>query len=217
MNDPILYSFRRCPYAMRARMAMRLAGLQYEHREILLRDKPQKMLEASPKGTVPVLITPSGTVVDESLDVMLWALAESQHPMLETVADSKPWVMENDTVFKPQLDRYKYPNRYPDEGDVEAVREQALTESKKFFEKLDDALTQNGGFILGDQSSLADIALFPFVRQFSKVDEDLWSKTASKKLKHWLGFFLESADFKCIMTKYSLWQEGQPPLMVGIE
>lgn len=215
MPEPILYSFRRCPYAMRARMAIRLCGVTYEHREILLRDKPQAMLDVSPKGTVPVLVTEDKQVIDESLDVMLWAIENSNHALKETVGASRPWVSKNDTFFKPNLDRYKYPNRYEDEGDADKIRQKAYAQAKIFLQELEEAVHQNGGFILSDKMALADVAIFPFIRQFAKVDEKMWAENPYKNLKQWLNLFMELSDFKYIMKKHDLWTPQSTPLIIA--
>jgi glutathione S-transferase len=199
---------------MRARRAIQLCGIAYEHREILLRDKPQSMLDISPKGTVPVLITVTGQVIDESLEVMLWAIDQAQHSLKVTVADSLPWIEKNDTFFKVNLDRYKYPNRYPDVGSENDVRDKAYVQAETFLKELDAAIGQNNGFILSSEMSLADVALFPFIRQFSKVDEKKWDENTHLNLKCYLNKFTQSYDFKCIMNKYDLWVEGQEPLII---
>jgi glutathione S-transferase len=161
-NQPILYSFRRCPYAMRARMALQYAGIMYEQREILLKDKPQSMLDYSAKGTVPVFIV-SGEVIDESLDIMFWALAQQ---------DKDDWLENNkqldlikccDKEFKPQLDKYKYSDRH--ELSESEYRNQALW----FLHQLNQQLL-NSKYLFSDNISMADIAIFPFIRQFSYVD-----------------------------------------------
>lgn len=211
---PALYSFRRCPYAMRARMAIRLCEISYEHREILLRDKPQAMLNVSPKGTVPVLVTEEGKVIDESLDVMLWAIEKSNHKLAETIDASVPWVHKNDTFFKKNLDRFKYPNRYEDEGEADQVRDEAYKQAGLFLQELEDAINANDGYILSAQPSIADIAIFPFVRQFSKVDENLWVSNSYPKVREWLAIFLEKEAFQDIMTKQVVWSPDNNPLII---
>ncbi len=196
---PILYSFRRCPYAMRARLSLHYAGVKLEHREIILRDKPQAMLEASPKGTIPVLILPDGSVIDESLDIMKWAAQEN---------DPKGWLAQtdftliahNDTAFKPQLDRYKYPTRYDGED-----RSGAQENCRVYFEMLNTKIAecaqrdkQLGG--------LTDYAIFPFIRQCANVDKDWFAALPYVALKNWLSAHLDSAIFKDIMQKHDLWQ-----------
>lgn len=192
---PILYSFRRCPYAMRARLALHYAGIELEHREIILRDKPQAMLDASPKGTVPVLILPDETVIDESLDIMKWAATQND-PQNWLQATDFALITHNDTIFKPQLDRYKYPTRYPDE-DCTGAR----ATCENYFALLNDKLCatdQLGG--------LTDYAIFPFIRQCANVDKDWFSALPYNALQNWLDAHLTSAIFQAIMKKHPLWQ-----------
>ena len=206
---PILYSFRRCPYAMRARMAIKYSGITAEIREILLRDKPQSMLKASPKGTVPVLITSDGQVIDQSLDIMLWALKINDPQQWLAFEDSgkltiiNSLIIENDTSFKQALDNYKYSVRQP-EHSAEFYRDSG----QNFIKKLDDML-QDNKYLLDSKITLADIAIFPFIRQFAFVDKLWFYDTNYNKLKKWLDSFLQSDLFNCIMHKYSPWTQGQ--------
>lgn len=200
---------------MRARMAMRLCEISYEHREILLRDKPQAMLDVSPKGTVPVLVTSEGKVVDESLDVMLWAIEQSNnHGLAQTIEASMPWIHKNDTYFKKHLDRFKYPNRYEEEGETEEVRKKAYEQSEVFLQELEDALLSHKGFILSNQLSVADISIFPFVRQFSKVDEKMWVSNAYPEVRKWLSMLLKKIEFEDVMRKYDVWESENSPLII---
>lgn len=197
---PILYSFRRCPYAMRARMALKASGLFYEHREILLRDKPPSMLAASPKGTVPVVVLPDGEVIDESLDVMRWALAQNDPENWLAPGDSMfDLIAENDGPFKHHLDRYKYANRY--EG---AVSSEHRSAGLAFLKTLDDRLSGEGQ-LFGDAVSLADIAIFPFVRQFANTDRDWFDAQDLPQLQGWLAGHLASPRFAAIMEKHEVW------------
>lgn len=210
---PILYSFRRCPYAMRARLAIASAGITVELREILLRDKPQAMIDASPKATVPVLVLQDGTVIDESRDVGAWALCKHDphgwlnvnQPTLNALID------RNDGPFKRALDRYKYPNRYPDEKiDAEAQREIAAQTIMDHEKRLRETK-----WLLGDSPSWADYAVLPFVRQYAHVDKDwFWSQPWPHVIS-WLDEFLASERFGYAMSKFSLWKEGDPPLLFG--
>lgn len=208
-DRPILYSFRRCPYAMRARMAIATAGVACRLREVVLRDKPAEMLEASPKGTVPVVVEPDGTVIDESLDVMAWALAQNDaenwlSPEQGSRADMDALVAECDGPFKRALDRYKYPNRYEDEG---VNREDQRALGRAFLKKLDAQLTGQSQ-LFGDRISYADIAIFPFVRQFANTDRTWFDAQDLPNLQAWLAGHLESPRFKQIMPKYPQWQTG---------
>jgi len=191
MDTPILYSFRRCPYAMRARLALSYAGIKWEHREILLKDKPQEMLDASPKGTVPVLVLPDGDVIDESLDVMNWALEQSDPDGWLNDYDME-LIRQNDGPFKKALDRYKYPNRYPDE-DCSGAFDECL----EFLEKLDAYITNT--------TTLTDMAIFPFIRQFSKVEPRVFQELPYSHIQTWLDAHLDSDLFQSIMEKYPIW------------
>ncbi|MCP2670536.1 glutathione S-transferase [Maricaulaceae bacterium EIL42A08] len=199
---PILYSFRRCPYAMRGRMALDVAEVQLEHREILLKDKPAEMLEASPKGTVPVVVLPDGTVLEESLDVMMWALGQNDpegwlQPELKSETDAL--IAANDGKFKHHLDRYKYATRY--EG---AVSEEHRAEASKHLETLEARLSQTPQ-LFGDSPTLADIAIFPFIRQFANTDRDWFDAQAWPGVQRWLARHLASARFGRVMKKWELW------------
>ena len=197
MMLPVLYSYRRCPYAMRARMALRYADIAVEIREIALRDKPKEMLKLSPKATVPVLLLQDGTVIEQSLDIMDWAL---QHKDKDgwLAADSimtQQLIAENDGSFKQALDKYKYAIRFPEQSSV-AYR----VEGEVFLLKLETLLGQSQ-FLLKDQISLADIAIFPFIRQFSGVDSTWFESAPYPKLKAWLKNLVESELFVSIMEK----------------
>jgi len=200
---PILYSFRRCPYAMRGRMALDVAGIDLEHREILLRDKPADMLAASPKGTVPVLVLPDGQVLEESLDVMRWALAQHdpEHWVPSDSAslrETEALIATNDGPFKHHLDRYKYATRY--EGAVSEEHRQAAC---KILAGLNERLSGSAQ-LLGDAATLADIALFPFIRQFANTEPDWFNAQPWPHLQRWLAGHLASERFERIMKKHDL-------------
>ncbi len=195
---PILYSYRRCPYAMRARMALSYSGIPVEVREISLKDKPANMLQVSPKGTVPVLVLTNGQVIDQSLEIMQWAL--QQH-------DADGWlsvdpqhaallIAENDDSFKQNLDRYKYAIRFPEHAAADYRQQGEL-----FLAKLELHLQQNS-FLLSNNISLADIAVFPFIRQFAAVDTNWFESSDYIKLKSWLQRMVESELFQGVMVKY---------------
>lgn len=203
---PVLYSFRRCPYAMRGRMALKVSGIGVELREVILRDKPAAMLEASPKGTVPVidLRHRNGPVIDESLAVMRWALDKN---------DPENWlgidpdltaalIAENDGSFKHHLDRYKYANRYKD-----ANEEYHRSEGAVFLNKLNERL-DNGENLFGVKRSLADIAIFPFVRQFKIADTDWFDAQSFHNVQAWLNRHIAGDLFTSVMEKYGAWQPG---------
>ena len=191
---PVLYSYRRCPYAMRARMALTLADIAVEIREISLRDKPTPMLQASPKGTVPVLVFADGSVIDESIDIVLFAL--KNHALGANTHDAcTALIAENDSSFKQALDYYKYPDRCPTES-----HKNYRAQGEIFLQKLENLLSENT-YLIQATISLADIAIFPFVRQFAAVDSVWFAQSAYPKLRTWLNAWIESELFKSIMTK----------------
>ena len=204
-NLPILYSFRRCPYAMRARMAIHISGQKCELREVLLRDKPPSMLEYSAKGTVPVLILQDDKVIDESLDVIDWALNLNDPDNWQRSKDTektKELIKINDGEFKYHLDRYKYSKRYDNE-DPEFHRKRCL----KFIESINNELN-NSEYIFDDNISYADIVLLPFIRQYRIADIEWFDSLPYNNLKKWLSSFLDSYLLNSIMKKYDLWKEG---------
>jgi len=209
-NLPILYSFRRCPYAMRARMAIHISGQKCELREVLLRDKPSSMLEYSAKGTVPVLILQDGKVIDESLDVIDWALDLHDPDDWQRSKDkekTKELIKINDGEFKYHLDRYKYSKRYNNE-DPEFHRKKCL----KFIESINNELN-NSEYIFDDNISYADIVLLPFIRQFRIADIEWFDSLPYDNLKKWLSSFLGSSLLNSIMKKYDLWKEGDKSIV----
>ena len=209
-NLPILYSFRRCPYAMRARMAIHISGQKCELREVLLRDKPPSMLEYSAKGTVPVLILQDGKVIDESLDVIDWALNLNDPDNWQRSKDTKKTkelIKINDGEFKYHLDRYKYSKRYDNE-DPEFHRKKCL----KFIESINNELN-NSEYIFDDNISYADIVLLPFIRQFRIADIEWFDSLPYDNLKKWLSSFLDSSLLNSIMKKYDLWKEGDKSIV----
>lgn len=196
----VLYSFRRCPYAMRARMALRYAGCTVQMHEVSLKAKPPEMLERSPKGTVPVLVL-EGQVLEQSLDIMHWALAQNDPDNWLLIDDGdgrrdiQALIEENDQVFKQHLDRYKYFVRHP-----EYSQEHYRQPGEVFLQKL-EARLQHRNFLVTDQVTLADIALAPFIRQFSAVDPDWFATSPYPKLRGWLERFIQSELFKAVMAK----------------
>ncbi len=210
-NLPILYSFRRCPYAIRARMALNYAGISYELREVSLKNKPREMLDISAKGTTPVMqIFDSGTfnqdfiVLEESLDIMNWAIQQNDPLSWEDLPDesmaiAKQLIDTNDHEFKQALDRYKYPNRFP-EKPQEFYRQQA----EEFLQVLELRL-QSNNFLICDRQTLADIAIFPFVRQLAYVNIDWFNSSPYPKLQQWLKWHETSAMFEFVMQKFPVW------------
>ena len=201
-TKPILYSFRRCPYAIRARLAIYSAGIELELREVLLRDKAPKFLEVSKSKTVPCLQT-NEYILDESLEIMIWAL---------NINDPKNWLRETDKSleliatcdgpFKNALDRTKYPNRYPDES---AVENRAL--ASNFLDFIEHQLSP---CLFGENFNLADIAILPFVRQFAHIDFDWFLSQPWPKTAEWLENFKTSEMFNSVMKKYPKWKENDP-------
>ena len=199
MAEAILYSFRRCPYAMRARMALHVSGLAYEHREVVLRDKPAAMLEVSPKGTVPVFVTAEGEVLEESLDIMRHALAQND-PEGWLGRNDQTLVAKNDGPFKHHLDRYKYATRY-EGADPDRHRAAAV----EILAELDRRLASSP-YLCGDDRGFADIAIFPFVRQFANHDRDRFEADRMPHLQAWLEALLSSDLFAAIMEKFPKWE-----------
>lgn len=199
MSRPILYSFRRCPYAMRARLAIARANVQVELREVVLRDKPEHMIAMSPKATVPVLILPDGHIIDESFDVMDWAIGHEGASV-----DERGLVMACDAEFKPWLDRYKYPNKHEDYD-----RDETLKNAGAYLNKLEERLEKNT-FLFGEERGFADIGIAPFVRQFAHVDRDWFLQSEWKNVIDWYSEFIEWDGFKLIMTKHPKWVDGDP-------
>ena len=187
---PILYSFRRCPYAMRARMSIVRTSYTCEHREVILRDRPDHMMEISPKGTVPVLLLPNGKVIEESLEIMQHVLS------WELSTEDLNWVDRNDNEFKFHLDRYKYPNRYEN---IDSLEQRSM--AKAYLDDLDQFLSNEISHSLSD-------ALFPFVRQFANHDREWFDAQNWEHLHDWLANNLSSKEFAMCMKKYPQWCEG---------
>ncbi len=206
MSRPILYSFRRCPYAMRARLAIASAGLRPEHREIVLRDKAPEFLAASPKGTVPVIVD-GESVIEESLDVMQWALAQNDpEKLLDMPAAGNELIKTADSSFKNALDRTKYASRMGTNPEEERANAQP------FLETLSKVLGETR-FLFGQRESLADLAILPFIRQFAHIDRVRFDANAPVNVKDWLDAFLTSERFALIMNKYPMWKAGDAPTM----
>ena len=203
MQRPLLYTYRRCPYAMRARMALLQAGIEFNAHEIVLRDKPADMLRMSPKGTVPVLILPGGQVIDESLDIMRWALDGRDSAGWWQRAQShscQAFIALNDGPFKQYLDGYKYPKRCPSGMEPALCRDQAVM---SLLQPLDRQLASQP-FLGGDKPCAADLAIFPFVRQFRGVDERWFDAQALHATQRWLWGWLESELFQRCMKKLTV-------------
>ena len=204
---PVLYSFRRCPYAMRARLALAVSGQVCELREVVLKNKPQGLLQASTKATVPVLVLPEGQVLEQSLDIMRWALARHDPAAWLTPSDGTEAAMlaliaECDGPFKRALDRCKYPSRYP-----EADPALARTQAEEWLQGLEARLARRP-FLCGDHAALADMAIAPFVRQFAGIDAVGWSAQPWPHLQAWLAQWQASSLFESVMHKLPAWADG---------
>lgn len=196
---------------MRARLALKLSKQKIEIREILLKDKPAEMLAMSSKGTVPVLVYSSEKVIDESIDIAHWALKQNdpEHYLPKTSNEAeltKSLIQQCDGEFKYYLDRYKYFDRYP-----EFSQQHYHLHCEAYLETLIAQLNKHN-YLISDSPCLADIAIFPFIRQFAMVDSEWFRQSVDPKLINWLDYFLESALFKSIMKKYPVWQTGQAPI-----
>jgi glutathione S-transferase len=209
-TKPILYSFRRCPFAMRARLTLFYCGIKPEIREVKLSKMPLALLVLSPKATVPVLHLAEGRVIDESLDIMHWALSiTDQNHWLENSHVSNPLIELSDNKFKPLLDKYKYADRHTELSQLEHRQNAEL-----FINSLDERLKQHL-YLVDDQIRLADIAIFPFIRQFAGVDPSWFRQSDYGGVKRWLDALTESSQFKSIMHKYAVWQENDAAIYFG--
>ncbi len=205
-HHDIFWSFRRCPYAMRARLALASAGIRVELREIRLRDKPAAFLQTSPSGTVPALRA-SDQVLDESLDIMIWALEQNDpQRLLDMPQAGWDLIAANDGPFKSALDHTKYASRYPD-LDRDAEREKAASHLRGLDQRL-----RGQGWLFGDRPVIADLAILPFVRQFAHIDRGWFDAQPWPDLIAWLDRFLDSEIFARIMNKYEPWQDGDAPV-----
>ena len=207
---PRLYSFRRCPYAMRARLGLLFAGRQVELREITLKNKPPQMLAISPKGTVPVLQLADGVVIEESREIVEWVLEQQDPQELlnpKTLHQGNTLIEQNDQEFKHWLDRYKYADRH-----LEMTQTEYRQKGEAFLQILEALLTKNT-YLLGDSVTIADIGIMPFVRQFAHVDRDVFYSLPYPKLQIWLKNWLAHPLFIQAMTKFQPWQDGDEPVI----
>ena len=204
-DRPILYSFRRCPYAMRARMALAVSGTVCHIREVKLSRKPAELLAASPKATVPVVVEPDGRVIAESLDIMRWAL-KCNDPEGWLEREDLALIEANDGPFKHHLDRYKYPERHG--SDPVIHRDSALA----LLETLERRLAAQAN-LCGEERGITDIAIFPFVRQFAQTDRSWFDAQTLPRLQAWLGRHLASPMFGAIMIRLEPWQAGDQPIV----
>jgi len=205
MTLPILYSLQNCPYAMRARLALYKSGQEVAIREVKLKDKPQSLLDASAKATVPVLVLPTLVVIDESLDVMLWALNKTDPDnLMQDKDDGKKQQMLSmikrfDQEFKPRLEQYKCAKRYKEDNLA-----QCRSACESYLVELEQRLSQHA-FIFSQQESLVDIAILPFIRQFARVERQWYLQQPYPHLKCWLNNYLQSKMFSKVMTKQPVW------------
>ncbi len=209
MKNFILYSFRRWPYAIRARLALSYLDIRFEHREVNLKNRPKELYNISSKGTVPVLQIDDDHIIDESLDIMIWANKNLKENKLLTINPNKQLtiIKENDTEFKFWLDRYKYFDRFPENS-----KRYYFNKSSIFLKKIEDNLN-NTTNIIDDKMQLVDYAVFPFIRQFANVDFDFF-KTKFKNISDWYLKISESKRFKKIMNKYEFWSSSDKPIYI---
>ncbi len=214
---PILYSLRNCPYAMRARIAIFKAKQTVLLRDLVLSNKPTEMLKASPKGTVPVIVLKNGEVIEESLEVMLWALNETDPEDLlhrsneQMLTEMLTLINDFDSEFKTRLEQYKCAKRYQ-ETNVTECREAC----EQYIEKLEQRLNQHG-FLMSNKESLVDIALLPFIRQFARIERQWYLQSPYPKVRQWLNGYLQSPMFTKVMAKYPLWLDNHEEVLFTAE
>ena len=213
MDTPVFYSFRRCPYCMRAHMALKYSGVKVELREVDLQNYPPQARKISAKATVPVLHLPDSTVIDESWDILKWALAQNDPDHWlgknnEHALDAEILIETNDFSFKEDLDRYKYSDRYPEHSEKHYRKA-----CEVYIEELEDMLSENS-YLLADQLSLADIGVFPFVRQFSLVDKEWFEQAPYPLVRQWLNTLISTELFIEAFRKHELWQHGVPAVYI---
>lgn len=206
-STPILYSFRRCPYAMRARMALLISGACFEMREVVLRHKPEAMIAASAKATVPVMVLADGAVIDESIDIMRWALRRHD-PEDWLAGDDAPLIQTFDDRFKHHLDRTKYPERHGSDPVVHRAAGLAM------LGDLEQRLAAHPN-LCRTERTLADIAIMPFVRQFAAVDQSWFDRQAVPRVRQWLARHIASPLFDQAMVRLQPWAPGDPPVIWG--
>lgn len=213
MDSPVLYSFRRCPYCMRAHMALKQAGIKVELREVKLSDMPEEALALSAEATVPILMLADGTVFTESWDIVKWALSQNDPEQWlgqadEFSLDAEMLIETSDFSFKQDLDHYKYADRYPEQS-AEHYRQAC----EEFIEELEDRLNDHQ-HLLADQLSLADIGVFPFVRQFSLVDKDWFDAAPYPKVQTWLEHLINTELFQQVFQKHECWKAGNTAVYI---
>ena len=207
MSEPVLYSFRRCPYCMRAHMALKNSGLKMELREVVLKDLPDELLNVSAKATVPVLVLPDESIIDESWDILKWALDQKDPDNWlgknnQFLSDAEMLVEINDFSFKNDLDHYKYADRFPEHSE-----EYYRNACEEFVEELEGMLSENS-YLLSDHLTVADIAVFPFIRQFSLVDKNWFDHSDYQNVRRWLENLISTELFLDVLQKHDVWKEG---------
>jgi len=214
---PVLYSLRNCPYAMRARMAIYVSGQAVLLRDIVLSDKPAHMLQVSPKGTVPVLVLQNGEVLDQSLEIMMWAFGQgdpSNYLMSDgpnTQAEMLSLIALFDTEFKLCLEHYRSAKRYHDES----VLEHRLA-CEQYLQMLEQKLSQHL-YLMSDNPSLADLAIVTFIRQLARVERQWYLQSPYPNIRKWLNGFLQGRMFSKVMTKYPLWLAAKPLIVFAAD
>ncbi|MBT5186864.1 MAG: glutathione S-transferase [Kordiimonadaceae bacterium] len=199
-ETPILYSFRRCPYAMRARLVLFACQITCELREVVLRDKPKEMLTISPKATVPVLQLSDDTIIDESRDIITWAIEQNDpNDWQQYINEMNDLIDINDQQFKTHLDKYKYSSHHPD------LSKEEHRENGDFFLKLLNQRLKQQKFLSSDKQTVTDLGIFPFIRQFAFVDKEYFDQLEYTYLQNWLEWHLKSPLFGNIMQKYDKW------------
>ena len=213
---PILYSLQHCPYAMRARLGLVMAQQQVMLRAVTTKNKPDEMLAASPKGTIPVLILPDAKIIDESLDIMLWALQQNDPEDLlhkDNPCDLPAMIdliKRNDQEFKPQLEIYKKAKRFHQKNEIEERQK-----CEVFITELEQRLTTKGAYFIGQKPGLIDYALLPFVRQFSRVNRPWFVQSQYPNLRAWLEGHVQSRNYAKAMAKYPLWLDEHEECLFG--
>jgi glutathione S-transferase len=213
MNTPVLYSYHRCPYCMRAHMALFNSGIKVELREVDINNMPEEAASISPKATVPILVFNDGTFIDESWDIVKWALAQNDPDNWlgkdnAYLLDAEMLVETNDFSFKEDLDHYKDSDHYPQQRDQDY--RQACEE---FLLELEDMLSDSQ-YLLSDAMSLADIGVFPFILQFSQVDKEWFVQSPYPRVQHWLNRIIGSSLFQHIFQKHKIWRPGDSPVYI---
>lgn len=202
---PILYSFRRCPYAIRARYTLSLLNIKVEIREVVLRNKPEALLRLGGRSSVPQMICEQGVRYPESMDIICWAMARKQNANIYSKPQEREiaaWLFQTDHRFKFWLDKYKYADRHPDFS-----QEYYRSQGERFLRRLESKLSKQA-FLLGDEMSMADVLVFPFIRQFRGVDNTWFDQSQYTSVKLWLNQIIEDKTFEKVMIKLPPWQEG---------